>query len=105
MASGGKKKRCLFGSFGEDLFAVLVAKRFDKVRQTREFTISDRLSVSADIIISDYRNISKILYRCITIWLVTAYLPWQHQECISRGSVHCLLESIFYGYEEGGSGD
>ena len=43
-----KKRRCLF-SVGEDLFAGLEAKRFDKVRQTQELTISDRLSVSADI--------------------------------------------------------
>ena len=31
------------------LFAVLEAKRFVKVRQTQELTISDQLSVLADI--------------------------------------------------------
>ena len=31
------------------LFAVLVARRFHELRQTQEPTVSDRLSVSADI--------------------------------------------------------
>ena len=55
MASRRKKRRCLLGSFREDLFAVLVAKRFDKVRQTREW------------IGYWYRQISVGIYRIIRI--------------------------------------
>ena len=53
-------------SVGEDpslLFAVLVAKRFHKVRQTREPTVLDRLLVLADIcwIISHISSQHKVI--------------------------------------------
>ena len=47
------------------LFAVLEAKRFDKVRQTQELTIQYWISYRYWQI-SDYRNIGQGPYRCIT---------------------------------------
>ena len=59
MASGGKKRCRLFGNFIQSerilslLFAVLEAKIFDKVRQTRELVSADNCWYNIGL--SEYR--------------------------------------------------